>query len=94
MSNLIARPGTSPSPLADHGVQLVQVSEVGSRSMAVDDDSINLSELWRALKRRRKLVALAAGSVVVLAALITGYQRLFRPESEPGGFQHQESSPA
>ena len=82
----------SPSPLADPAVQVVQVSELGSRSLAADDDSIDLSELWRALKRRRKLVALTAGMVVALAALITGYQRLFRPVYE-GGFQLLISDP-
>ena len=82
----------SPSPLADPAVQVVQVSELGSRSLAADEDSIDLSELWRALKRRRKLVALTAGMVVALAALITGYQRLFRPVYE-GGFQLLISDP-
>ena len=91
MSNLIARPGSSPSPLADPGVQLVQVNELGSRGMAADDE-IDLSELWRALKRRRKLVALTSGTVVVLAALITGYQRLFKPSFE-GSFQLLISDP-
>ena len=73
-------------------MQLVQVSELGSRGLTADDDSISLSELWRALKRRRKLVALTAGTVVLLAALITGYQRLFRPVYE-GGFQLLISDP-
>jgi len=89
LSNLTAHPGTSASPLADPGVQ---VSELGSRGPTADDDSINLSELLRALRRRRKLVALTAGTVVVLAALITGYQRLFRPVYE-GGFQLLISDP-
>lgn len=92
MSNLIARPGASPSSLADPTVQLVQVSELGSRGLATDDDSIDLSELWRALKRRRKLVGIAAGTVVALAALVTGYQRLFKPVYQ-GSFQLLISDP-
>ena len=43
------------------------------------DDEIDLRELWRPLQRRKKLVAVTAGSVIVLAALFTTYQRLFRP---------------
>lgn len=68
------------------------MSEISSSGQAADGDSINLSELWRALKRRRKLVALIAGSVVVLSAVDTGYKRVFRPVYE-GSFQLLISDP-
>ena len=90
MSNLSDRPNTTPSPALpgkpelNGGVQLVQVHDTGS-STAGDEDSIDLSELWRALRRRRKLVGITAAAVVALTAGITGYQRLFRPVYEGGG---------
>ena len=40
---------------------------------------INLGELWRVVRRRKKVVAVSAGAVVFISVLITGYQRLFRP---------------
>jgi len=49
-------------------------------------DEIDLRELWRALRRRRKLVAVTAAGVLALSALITAYQRLFQPVYE-GSFQ-------
>lgn len=57
-----------------------------------DSDNINLSELWRALKRRKKLVGLTAFAVVVAAALNTGYQRVFQPVYK-GGFLLLISNP-
>ena len=99
MSNLITRPNTTPSPAPpgkpglNGGVQLVQVHDPGSAAAtAGDDDSIDLSELWRALRRRSKLVGITAAAVVALTAGITGYQRLFRPVYE-GGFQLLISDP-
>lgn len=91
VSSLIPRSGIQAPAPAEAGVQVVQVSELGGRALA-DDDSIDLTELWRALRRRRRLVTLTAGSVIVLAALITAYQRLFRPVYE-GGFQLLISDP-
>jgi capsular exopolysaccharide synthesis family protein len=71
----------------------VQVHDPGSAAATTgDDDSIDFSELWRALRRRRKLVGITAAAVVALTAGITGYQRLFRPVYE-GGFQLLISDP-
>ena len=79
MSNLVAAPGQSPD-LDPRDIQAVRVREVGTNeAMAVGDDEIDLRELWRALQRRKKLVAVTAASVIVLASLFTTYQRLFRP---------------
>lgn len=81
MSNLVARPGQSPDlhngsqPL----VQTVQVRDLGGQPLPGGDDEIDLRELWRALRRRKKLVAVTAGAVVALSALVTVYQRVFTP---------------
>ena len=78
MSNLVAAPGQSPD-LDPRNVQTVRVREIGTNEAMAGEDEIDLRELWRALQRRKKLVAVTAGSVIVLAALFTTYQRLFRP---------------
>ena len=81
MSNLVARPGQSPD--LQNGlptnVQTVQVRDLGGQPLPGGDDEIDLRELWRALRRRKKLVATTAGAVVALSALITVYQRVFTP---------------
>ncbi len=42
-------------------------------------DEIDLRELWRALKRRKKLVGVTAAGVIALTCVVTAYQRIFRP---------------
>ena len=42
-------------------------------------DEIDLRELWRALKRRKKLICVTAAGMIALSSVITGYQRIFRP---------------
>lgn len=85
MSNLIASPGQNPD-LNRQPIQTVQVRDLGnSPAMAVatgNDDEIDLRELWRALKRRRKLVGITATGVLVLTGLVTAYQRVFAPVYE------------
>jgi succinoglycan biosynthesis transport protein ExoP len=78
MSNLVAAPGQSPD-FDPRNVQTVRVGEIGTNEAMARDDEFDLRELWQALQRRKKLVAVTAGSVIVLAALFTTYQRLFRP---------------
>jgi capsular exopolysaccharide synthesis family protein len=56
------------------------------------DDNINLGELWRSLKRRKKLVGLTVLVIVVLSAINTGYQRVFHPVYK-GGFLLLISNP-
>ncbi len=90
MSNLIPRPGSSPVLDPQQPVQTVQVAAVPGADAAGDE--INLQELWRALRRRRRLVFVTAGAVVVLAGVITAYQRVFRPVYA-GGFQLLISDP-
>ncbi len=81
MSNLVAAPGQSPD-FDPRNVQTVRVSDLGATEIGNTDDEIDLRELWRALQRRKKLVAVTAGGVIVLAALVTTYQRIFRPVYE------------
>lgn len=71
---------------------MVQVSDWGNPATAGADDNLDLSELWRALRRRRKLVGITAAAILTLTAGITVYQRLFRPVYE-GGFQLLISDP-
>jgi len=81
VSNLIPRPGQSPD-LAVQGIQTVQVRDLGALgagAAAGNDEEIDLRELWRALKRRKKLVGVTAAAVLALAAMVTTYQRVFRP---------------
>jgi len=74
VSNLIPTPGYNPN-LQSSEVQAVQVRDLGPAG----DDEIDLRELWRALKRRKKIVGVTAAGVLALTALITAYQRLFTP---------------
>ena len=78
MSNLVATPGQSPD-FDPRNVQTVRMRDLGATEIGNTDDEINLRELWRALQRRKKLVAVTAGSVILITALFTTYQRLFRP---------------
>ncbi|ABI46364.1 polysaccharide biosynthesis tyrosine autokinase [Synechococcus sp. CC9311] len=84
MSNLIARPGQSPD-LVPQTIQDVQVRDLGlnlSNLKAEASDEIDLRELWRALKRRKKIVGFTAAAVLVLSGVVTTYQRLFMPVYE------------
>ena len=84
MSNLIAKPGFHPSDPGQN-VETVRVKDLGQNNwnpevLAADsNDEIDLRELWRALRRRKKLVGVTAAAVIVLAGLVTSYQRIFRP---------------
>ena len=81
MSDLVAAPGQSPD-FDRRNVQTVRTRGTGTTEIGNTDDEIDLRELWRALQRRKKLVAVTAGGVILLAALFTTYQRIFRPVYE------------
>ena len=91
MSNLVAAPGQSPD-FDPRTVQTVRVRDLGTTEIGSTDDEINLREVFRALQRRKKLVAVTAGGVILLAALFTTYQRVFRPVYE-GSFSLLISDP-
>ena len=80
MSNLIVNPGQTPD-FNRNQVQSVKVQDLGSTVLqaANNNDEVDLRELWRALKRRKKLVGVTAAGILVLSGLITAYQRIFRP---------------
>lgn len=80
MSNLIPRPGTSPVLVASADGQslappLVSLPEAQS-------EEINLGELWAAIRRRRRLVAVTAAVCLLITAAYTARQRLFNPVYE------------
>jgi succinoglycan biosynthesis transport protein ExoP len=83
MSNLIPRPGTTPLLNPEPTVQALQVASLPPDAAG---DEIDLRELWRALRRRKRLVGVTAAAMLALASLVTAYQRLFKPVYE-GGFQ-------
>ncbi|WP_413439634.1 GumC family protein [Synechococcus sp. MIT S9509] len=80
MSNLIVNPGQTPDYNRNQ-VQSVKVQGLGSTVLqaANNDDEVDMRELWRALKRRKKLVGVTAAGILVLSGLTTAYQRIFRP---------------
>ena len=80
MSNLIINPGQTPD-FNRNQVQSVNVQDLGSTVLqaANNDDEVDLRELWRALKRRKKLVGVTAAGIFVLSGLTAAYQRIFRP---------------
>ncbi|MEN9878459.1 MAG: hypothetical protein RLZZ158_1498 [Cyanobacteriota bacterium] len=82
VSNLIPAPGQSPVLVT--APQAVQVRELSSG--VGGDDEIDLRELWRALKRRRRVVGTTFAAVLLMSGLVTAYQRMFRPVYE-GNFQ-------
>ena len=81
MSNLVAAPGQSPDS-DPRNFQTLRVRDHGATEIDSAANEVEILELWRALQRRKKLVAVTAGSVVLLVALFTTYQRIFRPVYE------------
>ena len=72
VSNLIVRPsftsvGATPQSIQTNGLQ------------TADDDGIKLGDVWRTLRRRRKLVLTTAGAVFALSLINTVYQRIANP---------------
>ena len=43
------------------------------------DREIDLSEVWKALRRRKKIIGVVAGSIITAAVLIITHQRIFNP---------------
>ena len=78
MSNLVAAPNQSPD-FDPRNAQTVRMTDLRSTEIGDRDDEIDLRELWRTLQRRKKLVAVTALSVIVLAILYTTYKRVFQP---------------
>ena len=63
--------------LSSGDVQGAQFKDFDSHVRA--DEQLDLRELVRAIRRRKKLVGVVAGSVIAVASVITAYQRIFRP---------------
>ena len=78
MSNLVAAPNQSPD-FDPRNAQTVRMNDLRSTEIGDREDEIDLRELWRTLQRRKKLVAVTALSVIVLAILYTTYKRVFQP---------------
>ena len=70
----------------------MRVSDLGNAAPDASNDEINLGELWRVLRRRKRLVLVIAVSVMGLTALFTIHQRLFGP-SYQGSFTLLISDP-
>ena len=85
MSNLVATPGQSPD-FDPPNAKIVHEGDFG----ATENDEIDLSELWRTLQRRKKIVAVTAGGIFLLATLLTTYQRIFVPFTKENSlFDHR-----
>jgi len=81
MSNLVSAPGHSPD-FDPRNVQTVRVREFEHDEAKSSEDEIDLRELWRALQRRKKLVAITTGTLILIAATYTTFQRIYRPVYE------------
>ena len=80
MSNLLAQSGQNPE--LDSAVRVVQVRDLGGvlqNPTESSDEGVNLRDLIRAVRRRKKLVGITAGAVIALSAVFTGYERIFYP---------------
>ena len=73
-------------------VRDLATSQPAGINPSTSDDEIDLRELWRALGRRRKLVAITAAGIVAAAGLLTLYQRVVAPVYE-GSFSLLISDP-
>ena len=81
MSNLVAAREQSPD-FDTRNAQTMQAKDLGTTEIGNTSEEIDLRELLRTLQRRKKLVAVTAGGFILLAALFTTYQRIFRPVYE------------
>ena len=75
MTNLIGQPNNASGSVTEPTWINAPFNPGGVQA----DDEINLGELLKALRRRRKWVGLTAAAVLVLAGVNTTYQRLVRP---------------
>ncbi len=73
-------------------VQEVPNLQPAAASSGGSDDEIDLRELGRALRRRRKWITVTAAGVLGFSLLVTAYQRIFQPVYE-GSFTLLISDP-
>ncbi len=78
MANMVAAPGQSPN-YDPRNAQTVRVGEIDVNGEFNSEEGIDYREIFRALQRRKKVVALTAGCVFLTAVLITTYQRVLNP---------------
>ena len=57
----------------------MRVSDLGAATPDESNDNINFQEIWRVLRRRKRLVLVTAFSVIGLTAVTTIHERLFKP---------------
>jgi capsular exopolysaccharide synthesis family protein len=92
MSNLITRSDSAPvldtARSQQDGLNTVQLANQATGQAG----EINPRELWRSLRRRKRLVLVTAVAVFFLTAASTAYERLFRPVYL-GGFDLLISEP-
>ena len=72
MSNLIDGPSSTSTGAVPQSIQTGALN-------AVNDDGISISDLWRTLLRRRKLVVTTAGTVFALSLINFVHQRINNP---------------
>ena len=57
----------------------VQWIQVEDQQSLPESEEVDLSEIWRAIKRRKRLVAITAGTIVAASLAVTLHQRIFSP---------------
>ena len=72
MSNLAVRSSSTPVGATPQSIQTEGFTPA-------DDDGIKLGDVWRTLRRRRKLVLTTAGAVFALSLISAVYQRIANP---------------
>jgi capsular exopolysaccharide synthesis family protein len=82
---LVNQPQTNAPLTRDTG-------DIHATGQGNDSGGLNLRDLWRALRRRRRLVAVAGGAIFSLAFASTLYHRITQPVYS-GGFQLLISDP-
>lgn len=57
-------------------MQWVHVNDLGPES---DGEQINLADLWRALRRRQRLIVVTAGAILAATIIATIHERIYSP---------------
>ena len=81
MSKQTGSPGASNDPTSYPGPinQEIASGDRLSQKLFDRDDEIDLNEIWRAIKRRKKIFGVTTGAVFIFSLAFTTFQRIFNP---------------